>query len=265
MPKLGLLIEIDEVFTHCSKAFLRSQLWDPERYVDRAELPSPGEIHGPRERRRSTRRRTTRSGRSGTRAARASTRAGAARCAIPVFSRRSGGRRRLAARGVRRRARRVRRAPPRRVDDAAEGLRDELPGRRLPRDAGARRRARAPEVGDVVPGQPGAWAADGDRARDALQRGDGPARSGARRCGGDGAAHRRGRRDRRRHARTARRRVGRGRRLRRQRRRDGADARRARSGAVRVGRRPGPPGAGRGAPRRPRGRLARARARRATP
>jgi len=44
-PKLGLLIEIDEAFTHCSKAFLRSQLWDPDRFVDRGELPSAGEIH----------------------------------------------------------------------------------------------------------------------------------------------------------------------------------------------------------------------------
>jgi uncharacterized protein len=43
-PKLGLLIEIDEVFTHCSKAFLRAQLWDPEGYVAREELPSSGEI-----------------------------------------------------------------------------------------------------------------------------------------------------------------------------------------------------------------------------
>ena len=44
VPKLGLRIEIQEAFTHCSKAFLRSQLWDPERYVDRDELPSPGEL-----------------------------------------------------------------------------------------------------------------------------------------------------------------------------------------------------------------------------
>jgi PPOX class probable FMN-dependent enzyme len=44
-PKLGLFIEIDEVFTHCSKAFLRSELWDPSRYVDRGELPTSGEIH----------------------------------------------------------------------------------------------------------------------------------------------------------------------------------------------------------------------------
>ena len=43
-PKLGLLIEIDEVFTHCSKAFLRSQLWNPELHIDRSGLPSSGEI-----------------------------------------------------------------------------------------------------------------------------------------------------------------------------------------------------------------------------
>jgi PPOX class probable FMN-dependent enzyme len=43
-PKLGLLIEIDEAFTHCSKAFLRAQLWDPEGYVAREELPSNGEL-----------------------------------------------------------------------------------------------------------------------------------------------------------------------------------------------------------------------------
>lgn len=44
-PRLGLLIEIDEAFTHCSKAFLRSQLWDPNRHVDRSDLPTSGEIH----------------------------------------------------------------------------------------------------------------------------------------------------------------------------------------------------------------------------
>jgi PPOX class probable FMN-dependent enzyme len=43
-PKLGLLVEIDEVFTHCSKAFLRSQLWDPAQHIDRSEMPSSGEI-----------------------------------------------------------------------------------------------------------------------------------------------------------------------------------------------------------------------------
>ena len=31
-PSLALLVEIDEVFFHCSKAFLRSELWDPETW-----------------------------------------------------------------------------------------------------------------------------------------------------------------------------------------------------------------------------------------
>ena len=44
VPKLGMRIEIEEVFTHCSKAFLRAELWDPTRYVSRDELPSPGQL-----------------------------------------------------------------------------------------------------------------------------------------------------------------------------------------------------------------------------
>ena len=43
-PELGLLIDVDEVFTHCSKAFIRSDLWNPEQHVERAELPSQGAI-----------------------------------------------------------------------------------------------------------------------------------------------------------------------------------------------------------------------------
>jgi len=31
-PSLGLLVAIEEVFYHCSKAFLRSKLWDPESW-----------------------------------------------------------------------------------------------------------------------------------------------------------------------------------------------------------------------------------------
>jgi hypothetical protein len=45
VPKLGLRVEIDEVFTHCSKAFLRARLWDPATFVDRTALPSSGEVH----------------------------------------------------------------------------------------------------------------------------------------------------------------------------------------------------------------------------
>ncbi len=43
-PKLALLIEVDEVFTHCSKAFIRSDLWNPEQHIERDELPSQGAI-----------------------------------------------------------------------------------------------------------------------------------------------------------------------------------------------------------------------------
>ncbi|MBV8561505.1 MAG: pyridoxamine 5'-phosphate oxidase family protein [Actinobacteria bacterium] len=43
-PELGILIEIEEAFTQCPKALVRSDLWNPERHVDRSELPSAGEI-----------------------------------------------------------------------------------------------------------------------------------------------------------------------------------------------------------------------------
>ena len=31
-PILGLVVDVDEVFTHCSKAFLRSRLWHPDTW-----------------------------------------------------------------------------------------------------------------------------------------------------------------------------------------------------------------------------------------
>ena len=45
VPKLGILIDIEEAYTQCSKAFLRSHLWDPSRFQTRESLPSNGEIH----------------------------------------------------------------------------------------------------------------------------------------------------------------------------------------------------------------------------
>ena len=33
-PLLKVVVEIDEAYTQCSKAFLRSHLWDPQRFVD---------------------------------------------------------------------------------------------------------------------------------------------------------------------------------------------------------------------------------------
>src|SRR5512147_487402 len=29
LPRLGVLVDVEQVFTHCSKAFLRAMLWDP--------------------------------------------------------------------------------------------------------------------------------------------------------------------------------------------------------------------------------------------
>jgi PPOX class probable FMN-dependent enzyme len=43
-PKLGILVEVEQAYTQCSKALIRSELWNPERHVDRSELPSSGEI-----------------------------------------------------------------------------------------------------------------------------------------------------------------------------------------------------------------------------
>jgi uncharacterized protein len=44
VPKLGLLVAVEEAYTQCSKALVRSDLWNPERHVDRSELPSSGAI-----------------------------------------------------------------------------------------------------------------------------------------------------------------------------------------------------------------------------
>jgi uncharacterized protein len=44
VPRLGILIEIEEAYTQCSKALIRSDLWNPERHIERDQLPSSGEI-----------------------------------------------------------------------------------------------------------------------------------------------------------------------------------------------------------------------------
>ncbi|MFO0737762.1 MAG: MSMEG_1061 family FMN-dependent PPOX-type flavoprotein [Labilithrix sp.] len=44
MPLLGILVDIDACYTQCSKAFLRSDLWNPAKHMDRKALPSNGQI-----------------------------------------------------------------------------------------------------------------------------------------------------------------------------------------------------------------------------
>jgi PPOX class probable FMN-dependent enzyme len=39
-PKLGVVVEVDEVFLHCAKAFRRSRLWDASAQVPRATMPT---------------------------------------------------------------------------------------------------------------------------------------------------------------------------------------------------------------------------------
>jgi PPOX class probable FMN-dependent enzyme len=43
-PRLGILVHIEEAFTQCPKALVRSDLWNPERHIERSELPSSGAI-----------------------------------------------------------------------------------------------------------------------------------------------------------------------------------------------------------------------------
>ena len=44
VPKLGVLVTVEEAFTHCPKALIRSDLWNPDRHVHREALPSSGAI-----------------------------------------------------------------------------------------------------------------------------------------------------------------------------------------------------------------------------
>jgi PPOX class probable FMN-dependent enzyme len=43
-PELGIVIAIDECYTQCPKAFIRSDLWNAEKQIKRSELPSSGAI-----------------------------------------------------------------------------------------------------------------------------------------------------------------------------------------------------------------------------
>jgi hypothetical protein len=44
VPRLGLLVSIEEAYTQCPKALIRSELWNPEHHIDRSALPSSGAI-----------------------------------------------------------------------------------------------------------------------------------------------------------------------------------------------------------------------------
>jgi len=43
-PKVVIEIAVSEAYLHCAKALMRSRLWAPETHVDRAALPTLGEM-----------------------------------------------------------------------------------------------------------------------------------------------------------------------------------------------------------------------------
>jgi hypothetical protein len=40
----GIIVAVESVYFQCSKAIVRSKLWDPARVIDRKSLPSNGTI-----------------------------------------------------------------------------------------------------------------------------------------------------------------------------------------------------------------------------
>jgi len=43
-PKLGILVAVEEAYTQCSKALIRSDLWNADRHVDPKTMPTSGEM-----------------------------------------------------------------------------------------------------------------------------------------------------------------------------------------------------------------------------
>ena len=40
-----IVVQVDAAYFHCSKAFVRSDCWNPDKHVERSTLPSAGAIH----------------------------------------------------------------------------------------------------------------------------------------------------------------------------------------------------------------------------
>ncbi|MFT5693116.1 MAG: PPOX class probable FMN-dependent enzyme [Oceanicoccus sp.] len=44
VPKLAIVVDVKEVYFHCAKAFIRSELWHPDSQVEPNDFPSLGKI-----------------------------------------------------------------------------------------------------------------------------------------------------------------------------------------------------------------------------
>ncbi|MDM5188219.1 pyridoxamine 5'-phosphate oxidase family protein [Bacillus sp. DX4.1] len=43
-PLIGIIVEVEECFVHCAKAFIRSKLWNPDSWVEKEQLPSAAKM-----------------------------------------------------------------------------------------------------------------------------------------------------------------------------------------------------------------------------
>jgi PPOX class probable FMN-dependent enzyme len=43
-PQVGIIVEVEEVFFHCARAFRRAKLWEVDSWPDRDSLPTLGQI-----------------------------------------------------------------------------------------------------------------------------------------------------------------------------------------------------------------------------
>lgn len=44
LPRTVIIVKVEAVYFHCSKALVRSKLWDPAQQIERSTFPSPGAI-----------------------------------------------------------------------------------------------------------------------------------------------------------------------------------------------------------------------------
>lgn len=44
VPKLAIVVEVEELYFHCARAFKRGKVWQPDTWIDRSEVPTLGQI-----------------------------------------------------------------------------------------------------------------------------------------------------------------------------------------------------------------------------
>ncbi|MDA0787063.1 MAG: pyridoxamine 5'-phosphate oxidase family protein [Proteobacteria bacterium] len=43
-PRSVIVIEVETIYFQCARAIIRSELWNPDKFLDPADLPTPGQI-----------------------------------------------------------------------------------------------------------------------------------------------------------------------------------------------------------------------------